>query len=398
MATMLFRMNQPPKLVEDFVNRLPEPLFVSDKKTFLDPAMGKGDFLVAIAKRLRKYGHSKDNILSRLFGFETNQLYVNTFLNKTPLKGARVSVKTYQEVLDLNLSTEPNMPDNFDCVVSNPPFQISSDGNGNNNKLWPLFVQKATEITAPGGYVAFVTPTTWQAPKNKAREVFDKFHLEWVDLTAGKHFNVGSTFSSWILHLVEQKGLTNINGKEYDLSNMPYITSAETLPIHQKVVFDYVGERLNIEADETANVILTKKRPEFVSRVKTDTHIYECYHTNHQSLWSSRKPKDFDKLKVVFTTSGHVRAFLDEGKMGVSNTSRYILVDSIEEGKVVVQLLNSKLYQFIMETAKWGGFVNVNVIKMLPKLDLMCLWPDAELYNHFNLTKEEIKLIKEIIK
>ena len=82
MGTMLFRMDQPVELVREIVYNLPEELFQSDKTTFLDPAMGKGDYLVGIAQRLKEYGHSKENILSRLYGFECNAMYVQNCLHR----------------------------------------------------------------------------------------------------------------------------------------------------------------------------------------------------------------------------------------------------------------------------------------------------------------------------
>jgi len=157
MPTMLFRMNQPEALVDELVAALPEELFTSSTTTFCDPAMGKGDYLVGVAKRLLKYGHMRDNILSRLYGFETSQLYINACENMTPLKGANLTVMRYDDVLAGGITMK------FDCIVGNPPFQ-DSNRIDNANKLWPRFVKKSWELIADKGVMALITPNGWMTP------------------------------------------------------------------------------------------------------------------------------------------------------------------------------------------------------------------------------------------
>lgn len=298
------------------------------------------------------------------------------------------------------LLTEQVEKDNmkFDVIVGNPPYQAPSEGNGNNNKLWPKFIDLAVKLTNVGGFVGFVTPTSGLAPNNKTLTTFQNNHLLFVDFSAKKHFNgVGSQFGSWVLQVGAQ-GLTKIGTLTVDLKTVAYFPSVvESFSIHKKVTF-VANTKLSIEYDPTANVIYTTKDPSRLSRTPSPAYPYKCFHTNAQFLWSARLPKNFADKKVVFTLSGHLKPFFDNGTLGTSDTSRYILVNSEHEGNNLVVLLKSKLYQFILNTAKWGGFVNANVLKLLPLLDLSHTWTDAELYDHFNLTKEEIALIESTIK
>ena len=76
-ADLLFRMEQPKILVQEAISQLPAYLFESENTTFLDPAMGGGDYLYEIKQRLLDVGHSKENIASRIHGIEDNIIFVN---------------------------------------------------------------------------------------------------------------------------------------------------------------------------------------------------------------------------------------------------------------------------------------------------------------------------------
>jgi hypothetical protein len=377
-------------LVNEILDKLPGDVWTSSVTTFFDPSIAGGQFVKEIEKRLSTHGHSRDNIASRVSGLANTELSLNYTINRHHLIG-NYAVGGIEEL--------EKMSKKFDVIVGNPPYQAPTQGNGNNNKLWPLFVEVAVKLAKEDGIISFITPTSGLAPANKTLQIFKNHHLTYVDFDAKKHFSgIGSQISSWQL-LVNKKGTTAIGSLTLDLADVEYFPAMiESFSIHKKVIFENEGDRLDVMSDETSNVILVTKKPNLVSREKTRTHIHKAFHTNHQFLWASRELRDEKAKKVVFTTSGYLKAFYDEGTIGVSNTSRYILVDSKEKGEVLASLLNSSLYQFIMETAKWNGFVNVNVIKALPLLDLTRSWTDTEMYAHFNLIEEEINLIEEHIK
>lgn len=59
----------PSELVNEILDQLPKDLWSSDSKTFLDPACGDGNFLVAVKERLMKKNDEK-NALSRIYGVD----------------------------------------------------------------------------------------------------------------------------------------------------------------------------------------------------------------------------------------------------------------------------------------------------------------------------------------
>ena len=129
-----------------------------------------------------------------------------------------------------------------------------------------------------------------------------------------------------------------------------------------------------------------------ISKEKTNTHIYPVFHTNKQTWYSEIKQDFLDKKKVLFTRSGYTKFIYDNGKYGVTDLGYYILVDNKKEGETLVHNLNSKLIKYILNSAKWSGFGNEKVFKLLPNLNKK-KFTDKELYKYFKLTNEEIKHI-----
>ncbi len=140
-ARLKFEMQE---LVQKTLDQVPEWIWVSRFTTFLDPAMAGGQFVGAIEKRLREYGHSKKNIAKRVFGFGTSQLRINFAVNKNGLHG-KYRVKDF-------LGTNTRMK--FDIVVGNPPY-----GDRTNIHLHLDFLEKCLEIS--NEKVLMIHPITW---------------------------------------------------------------------------------------------------------------------------------------------------------------------------------------------------------------------------------------------
>ena len=72
-----------------------------------------------------------------------------------------------------------------------------------------------------------------------------------------------------------------------------------------------------------------------------------------------------------------------------------LLVKDENEGNKIIKLLNSKLYKFYIETNKWSGFHNKEVLQDLHNVvDKIKNINDENIYKYFKITKEEIKIIE----
>jgi hypothetical protein len=91
-------------------------------------------------------------------------------------------------------------------------------------------------------------------------------------------------------------------------------------------------------------------------------------------------------------------------KMVVSDTLltceqyRHFPTKSLDEANNLKLILLTPLYTFIANSLVSGGSHTHKSLSQFPIVDLTHSWTDQELYEHFNLTEAEIKLIKETVK
>ena len=102
-------------LVSEILDQLSENVWLSNSTTFLDPAIGGGQFVRAIEQRLRSAGHSDANIKSRVFGFEESDLHIRFAVNKYKLVGQYVR-KPHGQFFESDNTMD------FDVEVGNPPY------------------------------------------------------------------------------------------------------------------------------------------------------------------------------------------------------------------------------------------------------------------------------------
>lgn len=406
-------------LVSEILEQLPKSVWTSDTTTFLDPAVGGGQFVRAIEQRLRAHGHSEDNIRNRVYGCESSRLNVNYALNKYRLVG-RYAVCDFleQDFRDMK----------FDVVLGNPPYQ-EGGREDQANKLWPQFVKKSYDLVKSNGYVAMITPNGWMQPtadigkgtgKNALsifNDLFKKNNLILANIDSDgireTHFKgVGSTFSYYIFQKSLYSGsteFTTTTGKvTIDISkidSLPKVTCKESLSIVKKMVgnpfvFCDQNHGLNgVEGDtqQTVSQVKTSKGGAKTSKHKLQ---YAIYHTNKNggTYWYGEKLNPYaNKPKVIISLSGSYKPVFNN-TTGFSNMCLALICNTDNEATIAQTILSSKLYRFWVDMQKFSGFNPRKLILMLPELDLSKDWTDEKIYKHFNLTQEEIDYIEANVK
>jgi hypothetical protein len=181
------------------LDQLPDSVWSSNTSTFLDPAIGGGQFVCAIEQRLRSLGYSDANIHSRVFGFEESNLHIRFAVNKYNLVGQYIQ-KPYEKFLELDNTMK------FDVVVGNPPFnnakknKDTADGNGGtggNSRLYKHFRAKSLDCLKPNGTLAFVSL------KNIVKDlVVDGNQVDVINLMTDKDYWNGNNFNT--LYFIER--------------------------------------------------------------------------------------------------------------------------------------------------------------------------------------------------
>ena len=103
---MLERIKDIKELVNEILDSLPKSVWSSDSTTFFDPAIGGGQFVAEIERRLRSHGHSDKNIRNRVYGFEYSTALVDLAVNMNKLVG-KYSVYDYRKGQTMTTPKKP---------------------------------------------------------------------------------------------------------------------------------------------------------------------------------------------------------------------------------------------------------------------------------------------------
>ena len=286
----------------------------------------------------------------------------------------------------------------FDVVATNPPFQDYTNKKKTQHKLWIEFTQRTfNQWLKPDGILLQVSPNSFLSPSNKILKLMQQKDVKYLRLDTERYFpKVGSTFADYLIYNRPSNKKTEIIVNDNTFAQtldstifyLPNDISKESLEIHKKTIFN-ITNKLNVKYDYVTCHNILIHRNDFISRTKTENHIHPIFHTNAQ-VWYSRVRQDWsNKKKVMWSRSGYTKPFYDDCVYGGTDMVYYVLVVDDTSGYNLANNLNTKLMKYIFKTAKWSGFGNEKLFCSLPDLPTDCAMSDSQMYELFNLTKEE---------
>ena len=321
-----------------------------------------------------------------------------------------------------------NMNMKFDVVIGNPPYQ-DGDREDQANKLWPQFVKKANDLVEDNGHVAMITPNGWMQPtadigkgtgKNALsifNDIFKKNNLIVANIDSDNiretHFKgVGSTFSYYLFQKAQYSGNTefitstgNIQVNISKIDSLPKVTSKESLSIVKKMVgtpfmFCDQNHGLNGFEGDSQGTVAELKKIKGVETAITHKLQHTIYHTNKNNgtYWFGETLNPYASTpKVVISLSGTYLPVFNN-TTGFSNMCLAVICNTDDEAKRAQYILSSKLYKFWVDMQKFSGFNPRKLILTLPELLLTKDWTEADIYQHFGLTQEEIDYVEANVK
>ncbi len=391
---MFFRiMLEYDALANSIVADIPEQHFISDKDIFVDPAFAGGQFLRAVARRLRKYGHSLENIKSRLFGYESNIGYINHPRNKSTNLIAQLDVLTIEDF--------DNMNKQFDVVVSNPPFQDAEDSGGT---LWAKFADKALSVLVKDkGHVAMIHPPSFigkHTSPGRGKSDYTAFRdtqIEQLHILdeqeKNKYFPSIGTRICWYIakkekpsHPTKIVGYDSGSNFEFDadfakITFIPTKINRLSVSIHNKLVS---APSLTFKQSREMHYHTMKKKNQ-VSDALTKEFTYKTYFSHKIIRYANVKFRDFEKIKVLVPQTSIIgNSFIDKN-CSVSEDLFYIVCDTMKEANVLKKYLTSTLVQYIGKNYRpgrnLGSLLSANII------------PNPEL-SQIEWTEEELEYIE----
>jgi hypothetical protein len=394
-------------LVDEILDQLPSEVWSSSTTTFLDPALGGGQFVRVIEHRLREAGHSNKNIASRVYGYESNRMRINFAVNKYKLVGTYIN----KDLLDEEISMK------FDVVVGNPPYQSGNNSKG--NKLWPKFIFKATELTKDNGYICLISPTGWSSGgtnipggQGVIKDIFSVYQVNSInvnDITKKYFPQISIEIGYIIINKVPvttdtpmqlKDGVTNVDFTKIDFLsprlNKIDISIVNKVFFNNHVPFDVVSFDRSIKRGS-------------ITESKTQTTKFKFEHwvlggttaKNAAITWIDfeNSPK-LKHPKVVFNIGNRYwQPYYDLKGINVAAQGFAIAVTGKEKISNLKSVFESKLFSYISwwYQLQMKGFMKTNIVKAYPKLDLMRKWTDTEIYDYFKLSHKERDQIENVL-
>lgn len=299
----------------------------------------------------------------------------------------------------------------FDVVVGNPPYQVDSNDldsrkrKGNPGRLFVRFVNMFRTLSKT---YAVVMPSTWIGrPNDKLnKEILSDTSVEYIiDVT--NHF----PFLKGRLHVCcvvaneryndDKCTMVNEDDTEFKIvrSDIKGFMSVPAMNIIQKLntgttlgslwhlAPEIIRENLSdIGTSAVAEIVGAKDTPVPIRRISKVIKPKKHLPSTYRVIVNVNASKDH---------IGNVK-YIGPG-IFVTQSLRFFPVNSEDEARHLVNYLESSLVQYIAKTVRSSNGNSKAFFNNIPLVDFTRSWTDEELYEHFDLTEEEIKLIEDTI-
>ncbi|WP_314793693.1 Eco57I restriction-modification methylase domain-containing protein [Eggerthia catenaformis] len=476
----------PPDIANAMLDRLPQDLFRNPDTKFLDPACKSGVFLREIAKRLLKGLEPQiPDLQERVDHIFHNQLYGIAITELTSLLARRSVYCTKYPNSEYSVSRFDNAQGNirfkrinhvwqngkcvfcgtsakgdlseknrgedlethayefihirkpeellkmkFDVIISNPPYQLETDGAGKQAKpIYQQFVRQAKKLKPK--YMAMITPSRWFAGgmglDDYRTEMLNDGHLKsvvdyslsrdcfpGVDIAGGVSYFLwdGSYSGTCDYTYVDGDSTTRLDRKlnEYDV----FVRDNRAIGIVHKV---------EAQSNSSVSTLMSSLGPfglgtaERGVKTKPAGGYVLLSSAGRSYIDCSKLTSGFDyirKWKVIIgkaTSAGaatagkdglrKVIATLDILEPNAVCTFSYFIggcFDTKEEAENYRSYLSTKFARFLLLQCLSSINITKDRFRFVPIQDFTKSWTDEELYSKYSLTDEEINLIESMIK
>ncbi len=472
----------PPQLVNRILDMLPAEVWSDKKATFLDPGCKSGVFLREIVKRLDK-GLEKDipNRQKRLNHIFKKQLFGLAITELTELlsrrsvycsktangkysvceafndpqgnirfgrvehtwqnercvlcgaskdqydRGREWESHAYQFIHSESLEEVFNVK--FDVIISNPPYQLGSDGGTRDIPIYNKFVDQAKKLNPR--FLSMIIPSRWMASglglsefrrtmlqDRRIRKLVDYERMD--EVFPGVDFEGGVCFFLWDRDNEGDCDVTTVSGddafgpvarklNEYDI----FVRDIRALTILKKVLSAgeaSITDILSVDKEFgwTSNFtgFHEKQRP-------NDVALY--YNRKGKRLigWIDRKGVDksahlIDTWKVMVPQAYGERGTRPATVLGPSfiagspsvctQTYLFFYVGSKKAANSLNSYLRTRFFRFLVSLRKITQHATRSTYTWVPQQKWDRTWRDDELYKKYRLTKDDIAFIESRIR
>ena len=385
--------------VSEMISKIPKELWSKSDLSILDPCCGNGNFSVPIIFELLKY-HNKQTILENILEYnDINESRLNNV--RSVFCGDKYNLKiSNHDYITYNNTKK------YDLIVANPPYaKLLENGKraSKNHNLIKDFIEKALSQLKPNGYLLFITPDNWMsyADRNVLIEIITSLQIIHLDIhNAKKYFKkIGSSFTWYIIQNcafyqnINVSGIWKKNVYESTVTSkkrkyIPLLYNQMVQNILSKTIDNTSLPKFEVK---TSSDLHKFTKAEFIRDEKTEEFKYKLIHTPSQIVYSSRPHKFQEGYKIFISTTDKYSVFIDN--CGMTQSIVFILCSNEDQAKKYLQILQHPLYIFINNICRWGNFNNIRILQSFPIPTIEYSGNHEEIYNYFNITKEETEYI-----
>lgn len=320
----------------------------------------------------------------------------------------------------------------FDVIIGNPPYQIS-DGGGTGSSAMPIyqyFVEKAEKLKPK--YLVMITPSRWFAG-GKGLDAFRNHMLnsnhisKIVDFPNSADCFPGVTIAGGVCYFLWQEyynGLCEVvNMKNSDIVSIAFRALNEyDVFIRDNISIEIIRKVKALSVHFVDEIVYSRNCFDLFS--KEIGHLEykqgDCilYSLNGKSYIERHKVNDRDKLidryKVIMTKamSGGNKPSSEGDYLVISSTMKvlspnevctetYLCLGDFDnelESNNLCGYMKTKFFRFLLLQALTSINISKDKFQFVPLQDFSKPWTDAELYEKYGLTQEEIDFIESMIK
>lgn len=356
-------------LVHSILDKLPDSVWSSDTTTFFDPALGGGQFVREIERRLRLHGHDDANIKNRVFGFEESNLHIRFAVNKYKLAGQYARME-YKQFFLMDTTVK------FDVIVSNPAYKGQA-------QLHQQFFNKSVELVKDDGVVLFIHPSTIYFNKKEETQK----HTQLVRDNIKKY--------KTSVEFVNPKVFENANVFN-DLA-ITHLVKTASNPEIDTVMYSSGTQYHNVKLED---VTKTEMEPILYSRI---VKKYKDYVSQHGSILDVATDNPKVKKAKITTQRGNIggddwytfmpaskKYWVNHGDFGIPAKT-----DAMVQN--IYDYLSLNFTRFGLAIYKFAGDLHGGAMGAVPLVPFDKRYTDDELYNLIGLTQDERDAINKFL-
>ena len=478
----------PPEVVNQMLDMLPQELFKNPDTKFLDPACKTGVFLREIAKRLIIGLESQfPDLQERLDHIFHNQLYGIAITELTSLlsrrgvyctkypnsefsvsmfddaqgnirfkrinhtwkdgkcvycgatetkydRGEELETHAYELIHTLKPEEIFNMK--FDVVISNPPYQLTTNTEEREaakqaRPIFNLFVETAKKLSPR--YITMIIPARWYSggiglQDFRENMVHDRHITKLVDYVNSRDCFTGVDIAGGVCYFLWDKEsnktceITNIiaNEKNESIRSLDefgdiFIRNNASIDIIHKIKAstDTTLESQVYSLDPFGIPTSARGIPEKFNNCLTLVHSKGIGYINPSEVVKNKDLVDKWKVTIarIVPCNGEVGIDPEKGYKAITtprvlapktvNTFSYMLLgafDTQEEAENFKAYLMCKLPRYLLRLTYSSMNIAKSNFMFVPKLNFKERWTDEILYKKYALTEEEVAIVEKTIR